>query len=70
MNRGAINRSSHQPVEDVQLANKVAFANTADGWIAGHLSNILRTKADQAYTCAASCRCCRRLTARVTSAYD
>jgi hypothetical protein len=56
MNRSAIRRSRHQPVEDVELANEMALANSAKRRIARHLARIFGAEGEQADARAAASR--------------
>jgi len=48
VDRGPICRARHQPFEDVELANQMAFADTANRRVAGHLPDVLSPKGDEA----------------------
>jgi hypothetical protein len=45
---GPVGGQCHQPVEYVELAHEVAFANAANRRIARHLSNVLGAERQQA----------------------
>jgi hypothetical protein len=65
MDRRAIGRARHQPVEDVELADEMALAHASNRRIARHLSGILRTKGDQPHARPAPGRGCRSFTSGV-----
>jgi hypothetical protein len=46
MDRGTVRCSRHQAIEHIELANQMAFADAADGWVARHLPDILGTERD------------------------
>jgi hypothetical protein len=55
----------HQTVENVQLANEVALAHSTDGWVAGHLSDVVLPERDDPDACATPCCSCGCLTSCV-----
>ena len=38
MNPGLVRRDGHGATERINLSDQVTLANTADGWITGHLT--------------------------------
>ena len=47
VDRGPVGRARHQAVEDVELADQMTFADTADRRIARHLADVLGPEGDK-----------------------
>jgi hypothetical protein len=54
-----IGGARHQTVEDIELTDEMALADTADGRVTGHLPNIFGTKRKQRDTGSAARRSSR-----------
>jgi hypothetical protein len=70
MDRSAVRRASHQPIEHVKLADEVPLAYPANRWVARHLTNVPGPESQQADARAASRRGGRSLAAGMTAAND
>jgi hypothetical protein len=47
MDRRSVGGARHQPVEHVELADKMALADATDRWIARHLSGVFSAEGEQ-----------------------
>ena len=70
MDGGAVGGARHQPVENVQLAHEMAFADPADRRVARHLPDIFGAESQQADARAAAGRSGGRLAAGMAGADD
>jgi hypothetical protein len=61
LNPSRVGHPAHQAIQGVYLANQMPLAQTADGWITGHLANLVEGVRDQDSQSAHSCRCGRSL---------
>jgi hypothetical protein len=62
--------SRHEPIENIELADQMALADTADRRIARHLADVLEAKSDEADARAAPRRRSRGFAAGMPSSND
>jgi hypothetical protein len=48
-----ISGTCHEPIKDIELTNQMPLPDTADRWIAGHLSGVFSAERQQSHTRAA-----------------
>ena len=52
LNTGTVGHPSHQPIQSVNFPDEVAFAQPADGWVAGHGADRFGAQCNQSRGCA------------------
>jgi hypothetical protein len=67
MNCCTISGAGHEPIKDIQLADQMAFPDSADRRIAGHLPQILRSERQQSHARTTPCGRGGSLTSGVAS---
>jgi hypothetical protein len=67
---GPVSGASHETIEDIQLADQVALAYTADRRVARHLTNVLTAERDESDTRPPSGRSRRRFATGVAASDD